>query len=201
MVLLCVLYTAKEKTEPTSAISRSRTGLTGRLGARVAVQMLLVGGEAVVASYTPSVRGRNENIMSKSPLSFFEQELLELNRQAPAKYDAEGPLVRDPQFVFNGLKDLLDAAALKRDACERQIKKAGNSLSSAPVVLKVGKYDSFKALKDAFSPEMSALKDAELRAINALVFWQKVVNFFAEEITDRHAFLEGDIKKYQGIPA
>lgn len=139
--------------------------------------------------------------MSKSPLSFFEQELLELNRQAPAKYDAEGPLVRDPQFIFDGLQELLDAAALKRDACERQTKKVGSSMSSAPVVLKVGVYDSFKALRNAFSPETSALKDAELRAINALIFWQKVVNFFAEEITTRHALLEGDIQYYKAITA
>lgn len=161
--------------------------------------MLLVGGEAVVASYTPSVRGRNENIMK--PESYVEEELTKVINSSSSKVDSAGCVNTDPEAVFAAIQDLLDAAALKRDACEKQIKKAGNRLSSAPVVLKVGKYDSFKALKDAFSPEMSALKDAEIRAINALVFWQKVTNLFAEEITDRHALLEGDVKYYQAIHA
>lgn len=165
-----------------------------------AVQMLLISGEAVVAHYSPL--GRNEYIMKKEKVNKAIEFAKGLLREVAAKSAVElcdGSTIDNPLERNAATAELLDKYVARQEANQRQLKRAKEAVASAPVSLKNVTLNGFHALTQAFSPEMSALRDAERKVATTLWWNTTVANYIADRLNADAERQDEDVANFNKV--
>lgn len=111
----------------------------------------------------------------------------------------DGTYIANPLQYNKALSELLDKYVARQEANQRQLKRAKEAIASAPVALKNVTLNGFHALTQAFSPEMSALKDAE-RAAAAKLWWNTtIVNAIADHLNTLAERQDKDIDIFERV--
>ena len=125
-----------------------------------------------------------------------------LLREVAAKSAVElsdGSTIDNPLERNAATAELLDKYVARQEANQRQLKRAKEAIASAPVTLKNVTLNSFNALSQAFSPEMSALRDAERKVATTLWWNTTVANYIADRLNAYAERQDEDIARFNEV--
>ena len=125
-----------------------------------------------------------------------------LLREVAAKSAVElsdGSTIDNPLERNAATAELLDKYVARQEANQRQLKRAKEAIASAPVTLKNVTLNSFNALSQAFSPEMSALRDAERKVATTLWWNTTVVNYIDDRLNAYAERQDKDVARFNEV--
>ena len=125
-----------------------------------------------------------------------------LLREVAAKSAVElcdGSTIDNPLERNAATAELLDKYVARQEANQRQLKRAKEAVASAPVALKSVTLNNFNALTQAFSPEMSALRDAERKVATTLWWNTTVANYIANRLNADAERQDEDIARFNEV--
>ena len=111
----------------------------------------------------------------------------------------DGTYIANPLQYNKALSELLDKYVIQQEIAERKFQRAKEAVASAPVSLKNVTLNGFHALTQAFSPEMSALKDAERAAASKLWWNTTIVNTIADHLNTLAERQDKDIDLFKRV--
>ena len=140
--------------------------------------------------------------MKKAKVNKAEEFARGLLREVAAKSAVElsdGSTIDNPLERNAATAELLDKYVARQEANQRQLKRAKEAIASAPVALKNVTLNGFNALSQAFSPEMSALRDAERKVATTLWWNTTVANYIADRLNAYAERQDEDIARFNEV--